>query len=245
MNNGNIKKMKSIPDGKNIDRYADGIHITPRRRQKAAILTDTITKIMPDNALEIVDFGCADGAIPVLLLNSSLASNISQITGITLLNYNDLPHKPAFTHLKFMRVIADLESNLAGIPLPWGQCDIVTATSFFHYMFNPLIAFQHAAALLKPDGYLIITIPVRWLLLIRKIGFPGLLPKNNLIHQINSLDIWSSYAESCGLVEIERTATQWFGLKQTFKIEEIFRKNQMFTNLSTNFMVIYKKMRTK
>ncbi len=234
--------MKSLQGEKIIDRYADGVTISPRRRQKAAIIADIIDKLSYDNPLQIVDFGCADGAIPYLLLNSEIAKSIFRITGITLLNYNDLPNKPAFYHPRFTRMISDIEGDLANITLPWGQCDIVTATAFFHYLKNPVKAFQHAANLLKPDGYLIITIPVRWVLAVKKTGFPGLMPSNNFIRQIISLDDWGVIAESAGFEEIERSAIQWAGMESTFKIEDIFRKNQIFINLSTNFMVIYKKI---
>ena len=58
-------------DGSFIDRYADGISISRRRRRKAKVLQRALARLFPTGTgLEIVDLGCADGAIPLLLLQS-------------------------------------------------------------------------------------------------------------------------------------------------------------------------------
>ncbi len=226
-----------------IDRYADGITVSPIRLQKAEILAETITGLYPDNSkLLITDFGCADGAIPVKLLNSSIGDRISFITGITLLNYNDIPDKSGHIHPRFNRVIANLDKQIEDVELPWGQCDIVIATAFFHYLKNPEIAFSTAARLLKPTGgYLIAGMPSPWVLALRKRGVTGIMPPNNYIHTILSLDNWKLIAETAGLHEIKRQAVQWLGCNATVGIERWLRRNRLLTGFGGNYFVIYKK----
>ena len=157
-----------------LDRYADGMTISPRRAQKAEILGEALSRLLAGRErLTLVDFGCADGAVPVLLLRSAFGTAVARMVGITLLNYNDLPEKPAHTHPRFTRVIGDLVSELSEPDLPWGGCDAVLATAFFHYLDQPEIAFRHAARLLKPGGYLLAGMPARWVLALRQRGWGG------------------------------------------------------------------------
>jgi len=178
-------------DGSFIDRYADGISISRRRRRKAKVLQRALARLFPTGTgLEIVDLGCADGAIPLLLLQSASGPAIAHITGITLLDYNDLPDKPAHAHPRFRRAIADLQLPLAMPDLPWGACDAVLATAFLHYCADPSVPLATAVRLLKPGGYLLVSLPAPWALRLFKTGIPHLLPRNNRIRHLFSYANW-------------------------------------------------------
>jgi len=227
---------------RHIDHYADGCHISARRQQKALILAETLQVLFPrQEQLEIVDFGCADGAVLVQLLHTPMGSAIAQITGITRLNYNDLPEKPAFTHPHFHRLIADLQHPLDDLPLPWGRCDAVLATAFFHYLTRPEITLAHAAHLLKPGGVVLAGMPARWVLRLRRHGIPGLLPRNNYIHSILSLDAWAHLAADAGLIEESRQAVQWCGLHATAPLEHWLRRHRLLAGWGSNYLVVYRK----
>jgi SAM-dependent methyltransferase len=224
------------------DNYADGSRVSARRAQKAEILAEALAALLPGRTgLEIVDFGCADGAVPVRLLASPFGAALARITGITLLNYNDLTDKPAHAHPRFTRVIGDLEGDLAGLPLPWGACDAVLATAFFHYLHDPAVAFRHAARLLTPGGWLLAGMPARWVLALRRHGLPLLLPRNNYIRQLLPLDGWRAIAEDCGFTEISRQAVQWLGLAATASLERCFRRRRWLAGWGSNWLVVYRR----
>jgi len=225
-----------------LDRYADGIHISPRRRQKAEILADALDRLLPDqDGLEIADFGCADGAVPVLMLHGPIGSRIRRVTGITLLDYNDLPEKPAHKHKRFLRMIGDMEESLDHLTLPWGECDAVTATAFFHYCDHPDIPLAHAARLLKPGGYLLAGMPAAWVLGLRHHGVPGLLPRNSRIRNIVPLDLYSKLANAFGLREVSCQAVQWLGTEWSAAAERTLRRMN-FPWCAAQHLVIYQKM---
>ncbi len=224
-----------------LDRYADGFHISARRKQKAEILAETLAALLPDaDALELVDFGCADGAVPVLMLHGPLGARIRRATGITLLDYNDLPDKPAHQHQRFLRTIGDLEGSLEHLTLPWGACDAVTATAFFHYCDQPDIPFAHAAKLLKPGGYLLAGMPAPWVLKLRSRGIPGVLPRNGRIRTIVPLDLYRRLAAAFGLVEVSRQAVQWAGTEWTTGLERTLR-HAHFPYFGAQHLVVYRK----
>lgn len=203
-----------------VDRYADGCSVSVRRRQKADLLAQALSAYYPDSHnLLIVDFGCADGAIPVLLLQSSFGSHIQRVIGITLLDYNDLPEKPAHIHPRFERLIANLEHPLDALSLPDGACDAVLATGFFHYCRQPVIPFHHAARLLKLGGLLIAGLPAPWVSHVRYRGIPGLLPANRRICTVQSCADWRRLAKACGFAEISCEAVQWLGTAWSAPIE--------------------------
>jgi SAM-dependent methyltransferase len=227
---------------RHVDHYADGRHIAFRRRQKAAILVDTLQMLLPHRQeMELVDFGCADGAIPVLMLQSPLGAAIRRVTGITLLDYNDLAEKPAHAHARFQRVIADLSGPLDDHPLPWGACDAVLATAFLHYLADPSVAFRHAARLLQPGGYLLAGMPACWVLRLRRRGIPSLLPRNTRIATVCTLDAWRDMARASGFTEVGRQAIQWCGLPWTSRVETWLRRMQYASSLAANYLVIYRK----
>ena len=227
-----------------IDRYADGSHISARRRRKAAVLAQVIAGLCSGRGeLEMVDFGCADGAIPVLLLASPVGEALRRITGITLLDYNDLPQKPAFAHPRFRRLVADLEGPLDDLDLPWGQCDLVTATAFLHYCAQPEVPLRHAARLLAPGGYLLCGLPAPWVLLLRRAGVPGLLAKNRRIRTINSPAAWRRLAEAHGFTEVSCHAIQWFGLAAAAPLEQWLAARRLPPCCGSNALMIYQQQR--
>ena len=232
----------NVQSPRRVDRYADGRVISARRRQKAeAVAEFVVEQFAGHSELEIVDFGCADGAIPVLLLRWPVGRSIRQITGITLLDYNDLPEKPAFAHPRFRRLIADLEGSLESLRLPWGACDIVLATAVFHYLNKPWIAFNHAARLLHPDGLLVASFAHPLMLRLRRRGLGTWLPPNNKIRHIRPLAWWQAVAVSAGFVELDRKAIQWMGLPGTTCVERWLRRAGMPANLGSNVLVIYRR----
>lgn len=222
--------------------YADGCRVSPRRQQKAGVLAEILPHLLPDSrGLRLVDFGCADGALPVLLLRSSAGAAVERITGITLLDYNDLYEKRSHAHPRFERVVADLEGSLDHLDLPWGRCDLVTATAFFHYLHRPKVAFGHAARLLKAGGYLAAGMPAAWVLRLRRAGLPAILPRNRKIRQIQSLDAWGCLANSCGFVEVSREAIQWFGASHTAALERWLWRRRWLHGIGGNYLAIYRK----
>jgi SAM-dependent methyltransferase len=215
--------------------------VTPRRAQKAEILVETVQRLFPERTtLEMVDFGCADGAVPVMLLRSSLGPSIARIVGITLLDYNDLAEKRTHLHPRFCRVVADLEKDMRQVELPWGKCDVVLATGFFHYLAHPELALAHAKRLLRPGGYLLAGMPARWVLALRRHGVPGVLPQNERIRQVESLDCWKSRVESAGFHEADRQAVQWFGWGITARLERWVRHHRLLAGSGSNYLVVYR-----
>lgn len=227
---------------KRVDRYADGRIITARRRQKAEAVAEVLGKQFAGvGGLEVVDFGCADGAIPVLLLRGPTGALLQRVTGITLLDYNDLPEKPAFSHPRFRRVVADLEGPLDAVELPWGSCDLVLATAVFHYLKDVRRVFRHAFRLLRPRGVLVVTLPHPWVLRVRRHGLGAWLTPNNKIRQIRPLAWWEAVAASCGFVERRRCAIQWLGVHPTRKFERWLRRRTVPAWCGSNALVMYQK----
>lgn len=225
-----------------VDGYADGVRVSPRRQQKAALLAEALAALFPGaDPTEIADLGCADGAIPVQLLLSPFGARLRHITGITLLDYNDLPEKPAHAHPRFTRVIGDLAGPLDGVDLPWGQCDAVTATAFFHYFDDPTVPLAHAARLLRPGGYLLAGMPAPWVLRLRARGVPGLLPRNRRIRCVQSLDAWAAMAATCGFTEVSRRAVQWCGTAWSAGLERALRALQC--PWGSQYLVVYRQGR--
>lgn len=225
-----------------LDRYADGTHISPRRRQKAAVLADVLAGLLPGrNELTLVDFGCADGAIPVLMLESPFGATVERYIGLTKLDYNDLAEKPAFAHLRFTRIIADLAKPLDDPALPWGACDAVTATAFLHYFAEPTAPLALAARLLKPGGWLVAGMPACWVLGLRRRGVPGVLARNNYIRTVQSLDAWRAATAAQGLHEEARFAIQWLGVGATGELEHWLAGRRLPAWCGTNALVIYRK----
>ena len=225
-----------------VDRYADGVVITSRRRDKALVLQETLQRLLPEmQEGMIVDFGSADGAMPFLLLNSPFGARVRGIVGITRLDYNDLPAKPAHAHPKLARLIGDLAGPLDGLDLPWGQCDAVTATGFFHYLTEPRVAFRHAFRLLKPGGYLLAGMPARWVLALRRRGCGPWLPPNNYIRTVISLDAWTRLAAECGFAEVSRQAVQWLGQDWSVAVERRLRRVPVLNRWGGHYLMVYRK----
>ena len=79
--------------------YADGQHVAHRRLQKCEILRDLLESLeLPTEPGRYFDFGCADGAIPVTLLESDFGPRIADCTGVTLLDYNEEGCDTGFSH---------------------------------------------------------------------------------------------------------------------------------------------------
>jgi len=227
-----------------MDRYADGRTVSFRRRQKAGMLSEIVEELFPDrDDLLIADFGCADGAVPVELLNSPTGRSIRQIIGITRLDYNDCLFKPAAEHPRFRRLVGNLEKWPHGLTLPWAQCDLVTATAFFHYLRRPRAAFDLAYRLLKDDGWLIATFPALNLLRLRRHGFVGLVSRNGRIRRVQGLDAWSALAAKAGFEETQRFAVQWTGVRCLSAFEGWLRRRHLPPLLGSNRLVIYRKRR--
>ena len=232
----------SCDDTGKIDRYADGVTITSRRKQKAVLLAEIVEELFPDRRdLRAVDFGCADGAVPVLMLNSEIGERIEKVIGISLLDYNDLPEKKAHEHSRFKRLVTDLDEPIDQLNLDPSSFDFVMATSFFHYLRQPEVAFRCAHQLLKPGGCLLAGMLPRWLLGLRRVGYLGVRPCNNRIRQLLTLDGWRDQAESCGFEEMERRPVQWAGADATAGIELFLRRRRLLRRIATNHLVIYRK----
>jgi len=225
--------------GRRIDHYADGALITSRRRQKAEIIGEALRNLLPEEtALELVDFGCADGAIPVLLLKSALGNSVARITGITLLDYNDLPEKRTHVHERFRRIVANLEGPLENTDLPWGACQAVTATAFLPYLRQPEAAFRLACRLLRPGGYLLVSLPARWVLAVRQWGLTG--RRNERIRHRHSLNWWAETAGRCRFQEVSRQAVQWLGIDWSAGFERWLRARSRLCRVGSNYLVIYR-----
>lgn len=230
------------PGDRCVDRYADGRSLTSRRSQKAEALVEFVARQYAGHTnLQVVDFGCADGAMPVLLLRSAVGAWFERVTGITLLDYNDLPEKPAFKHPRFCRLIADLEGSLDSLDLPWGTCDLVLATAFLHYLRRPETAFRHAAKLLRPGGLLAASMPHPLLLRLRRRGLGTWLRPNNRIRHFEYPNWWRAVANSCGFDELERRAIQWCGLRRTAALERLLRRHVRAGSFGANVLVVYRK----
>ena len=219
--------------------YADGVHVWPRRAQKAEILAEWIERLMPERTgLRVVDLGCADGAVPVLLLRSGVGARIAEVTGITLLDYNPLPEKPAHEHPRFRRLVADLEQPVDHLRLDMGGYDLVTATGFFHYLRGPEVAFGHARRLLSERGYLLMTAPTRWLLWLRQRSVPGLHEANTRIRQRLSVAEWSRLAQGCGFRTVHCQGVQWAGRAATAGIERWLRRRGWLSALAGSHLLV-------
>ena len=225
-----------------VDRYADGCYVSARRHQKAELLARILAEYFPaDRDLRMIDFGCADGAIPLLLLQSSFGGCIERIIGITLLDYNDLPEKPAHTHPRFERLFADLEHPLDALSLADGAYDAVLATGFLHYCRQPEIPFQHAARLLKPGGVFVAGLPAPWVSHLRYRGIPGLLPANTRICTIQSCAAWRRLAETCGFREVSCRAVQWLGTAWSASCERWLRVHKLPHWCGTHALAMYRR----
>ena len=225
-----------------IDRYADGRVITPRRRQKAEAVAQVIAEQFAGyRDLEVVDFGCADGAIPVLLLRGPVGAMLKRVTGITLLDYNDLPEKPAHVHPRFQRLVADLEGTLEGVDLPWGACDLVLATAVLHYLRDPRHAFRHAFRLLRAQGLLLVTLPHPFVLRVRARGLGTWLAPNHRIRHVRPLAWWRREAAVCGFLEVSRCAIQWLGIEQSAPLEHWLRQQKLPPWCGGNALIVYQK----
>jgi len=219
--------------------YADGVHVWPRRAQKAEILAEWIDRLFRDRTdLRIVDFGCADGAVPVLVLRSPVGARIAEVTGITLLDYNPLPDKPAHQHPRFRRLVADLEQPIDHLRLDMGGYDLVTATGFFHYLRRPEAAFGHARALLSDRGYLLMTAPARWLLWLRQRSIPGLHEPNTRIRHRLSPAAWERLAEACGFRAVHRQGVQWAGRASTVGVERWLRRRGWLSSAAATYLLV-------
>jgi len=219
--------------------YADGEYVWPRRAQKAKVLAEWIDQLFPGRTgLRVVDFGCADGAVPVLLLRSSVGARIAELTGITLLDYNPLPDKPAHQHPRFRRLVADLEQPIDHLRLDVGEYDLVTATGFFHYLRRPEAAFAHARALLSETGYLLMTAPARWLLWLRQRSIPGLHEPNTRIRHRVSPAAWEQLAGTCGFRAIHRQGVQWAGTASTVGVERWLRRHRLLSSLAGSYLLV-------
>jgi SAM-dependent methyltransferase len=223
---------------RHIDRYADGVHISPRRLQKAVILADVL-RAHARTPLEVVDFGCADGAVPVAMLRALGGCPECRVAGITLLDYNDLPDKPAHVHPGFRRLVANLEEPLDHLDLPWGACDVVTATAFLHYCRRPDIPLGHAARLLRPGGLLVAAIPAPWVLRLRYRGVPILLARNTRIRRPDILHAIADLADDAGFDMETRHAIQWLGLAHSDGLERLLRR--LHAPLGSNYLVIFRR----
>jgi SAM-dependent methyltransferase len=193
-----------------MDTYADGRSVSARRRGKAALLAGLLARLRPEGEFRLADLGCADGAIPVALLASPLGARITEAVGLTLLDYNALPEKPAFEHPRFRRLVADLSRPLAETcpALAAASFQVVTATALLHYLEEPAAAFANAAYLLKPGGHLVATVPAPWVLCLRA-HHPA--RPNTRIRHVLPLSAWRRMAEGLGWELVQAFRAQLTG----------------------------------
>lgn len=225
-----------------MDAYADGRTVSPRRRAKARLLARLIERLCPEGAIRLADLGCADGAIPVALLASPLGSRVTEAVGVTLLDYNDLPEKPAFGNPRFRRLVADLALPLAETcpELAPASYDLVTATSLLQYMEAPALALENAMHLLRPGGHLVATVPARWIVRARA-RRPW--RRNTRILHVQSLRAWREAVRASGfeMMRAFRAQLGGFAFAPLRALEELLERAGALRLVGTNLVIIARK----
>jgi len=202
--------------------YADGEHLAKRRQQKSEILRGILEKIeLPEGrSSRFVDFGSADGGIPVSLLESDIGERIREYVGITLLEFNLVGCSNFRTHPRYRTVVGDLQEPVSKV-LPkedQGRFDVVTATGFWHYLDDVKAALDNARWLLKDSGTLIVGIPSRWVLRFRLNPILMLGQPISSTRQVRSKAWWKAQFADNGW-RIERSfASQLTGLPFPFTL---------------------------
>jgi hypothetical protein len=76
-------------------------------------------------------------------------------------------------------------------------------------------------------------------LALRQRGIPGILPPNNYIRKIISLDHWKSLTEGAGFHEADRQAVQWLCCAPSAGLERYLRRHRLLYGIGSNYLVIY------
>jgi len=228
--------------------YADGVHISYRRREKAALLEEAIRRhCPPGQILRACDFGCADGAIPRLLLESAEGRRIREYVGLTLLRYNPRAEKDFHQHPRLTIRIGDLEHPVEEFwpEVELGAFDLVTATGFFPYLSRPEAALANAAKLLRPGGWLLTMIPAPWLLRLRQSQWlPSPFRNTHLRSRLTPAD-FVSLAEAAGFETLEVRRVQWSGLGLALVrwIEATLDRAGAIQRIGTNCLFVHRKLK--
>ena len=229
-----------------MDTYADGRTVSQRRCGKAALVARWIARLYPEKKIRLADLGCADGAIPVALLASPAGGRITEAVGVTLLDYNDLVEKPAFEHPRFRRLVEDLERPLAGslagtLPeLAPGSFDLVTATSFLHYLADPRAGLDNAWHLLAPGGYLVATVPAPLLLRLR--ARRRRRPNTRIRHALSLAEWWRMAAgRGWELVHAGRAQLTGLAFPPVRALESLLERTGLLRLVGTNLVLVLRK----
>lgn len=224
--------------------YADGVHISHRRREKAALLVAALQEFAPaKGSLRACDFGCADAAIPKLLLESEVGPRLTEYVGITLLNYNQQSPKRFHRHPRLTVRIGDLQQPLPRVlpDLERSSFDVVTATGFFHYLERPERALENAAWLLQPGGLLLTMTPVGWLLRLRQSQLFAAPQRNRYIRSEFSVATFLRLAASVGftlrhIARIQLTGLSWAPVRW---LERSLERTGLLARWGTNYFLVH------
>lgn len=224
--------------------YADGLHISHRRREKAALLAAALQEFAPaDRLLRACDFGCADAAIPKLLLESEVGPRLREYVGITLLNYNQQSPKRFHRHPRLQVRVGDLEQPLPRVlpDLERSSFDVITATGFFHYLERPERALENAAWLLRPGGLLLTMTPVGWLLRLRQSKLLAASQRNRLIRRELPPTIFLPLAAAAGFHLRQASRVQLTGLSWApiCRLEQSLAQAGLLAWLGTNYFFVH------
>jgi SAM-dependent methyltransferase len=224
--------------------YADGVHVSYRRREKAALLAAALREYAPARpGLRACDFGCADAAIPKLLLESDVGPRLEEYVGITLLNYNQQSPKRFHEHPRLTVRIGDLEQPVQRVlpDLEPASFDVITATGFFHYLERPERALENAAWLLRPGGILLTMTPVDWLLRLRQSRLLPASQRNRTIRQALSPAAFLPRAAAVGFTLRRATRVQLTGLgwAPVRWFEQALSRAGLLARLGTNYFFVH------
>lgn len=107
-----------------------------------------IVELIPDGDNRLLELGCGEGC---MLVNARQLGKASEIVGIDI-----IPRCPTHDQLDFY-LQGDLDT--LAISYPGGYFDVVICADVLEHLVDPWTVLQRLAALLRPGGMLIASIP--------------------------------------------------------------------------------------